>query len=152
MTGHAGLAYICSVNHFWVLCVVAICASTASAERHYKPSAPVQVRLESRAVAGGYQVTLVAIPTRAVPAIELSLGGKQLAFTATAAGQPRQLTVQVAVAPGTGTDVVGSAAVGSAGARRNKAAVLRLGARKIAAPVHTVTRRLPDGRSVAEVR
>jgi hypothetical protein len=157
MTGAAGVAYRWLVNHLRVLCVVALAmsASPALAERHAKPSAPVEVRLESRAVTGGYQVTLVAVPTRAVPKLELVLAGKHLAFAATAAGQRRELTVQVPLAPGAGVDVVGSAAAGTtgpAGTMRNRAAVLHLGAVRQQAPRPTVTRTLPDGRAVQEVR
>jgi len=146
------LAYTWWVKPLWVLCVVALATSPAAAERHAKPAAPVMVRLESRAVAGGYQVTIVAAPTRAVPAVELSLAGKHLAFAATAAGQRRELTVVVALAPGAGTDVIGSAAVGATGAMRNKAAVLRLGSPRRASPPRSITRTLPDGRAVQEVR
>jgi hypothetical protein len=168
MTGSSRVAYCPGVKHFLLLCAVAGLASSAApaaaeghstrpigapgARGHAKPSAPVQVRLESRPVAGGYEVTLVAVPTRAVPALELSLAGKRLAFAATAAGQPRTLTVQVPVAAGAGADLVGGAAIGSGNQRRTKAAVLRVGALLQQAPSHPVTRTLPDGRSVAEVR
>jgi hypothetical protein len=136
------------VKQFLVLGVLAVLASTASAERRGKPTAPVEVRLESRVVAGGYSVTLVAIPTIAVPRVEISLAGKSVVFAATAAGQRRELTVPVTVARGAGVDVVGSARVGT----RNRAAVLRVGVARAEAPRFTVTRTLPDGRQVAEVR
>jgi hypothetical protein len=126
-------------------------AGSASAERSVrsqKPSPPVTVHLESVLVPGGYQVKLVAVPTRAVPAIELSLAGKRIGFAATAAGQRRELVMRVPVGAGAGVDVIGSASIGG----RNKAAVLRVGVARLEAPKRTVIRRLPDGREVAEVR
>jgi len=147
------VGYIWPVKQLLVLGVLAL-ASTASAERpHGKPSAPVEVRLETAGrSAGGYVVTLVATPTRAVPSIELRLAGKRLAFGATAAGQQRKLAVQVDVAPGAGLDVVGTASVGVTGSVRTKAAVARVGTAKLEAPKRTVIRTLRDGRDVAEVR
>ena len=129
----------------WLIGVFLVVASTAFAD---KPSAPVSVRLESTAVPGGYQVRIVATPTRAVPSLELSLAGKRVAFGATAAGRTRELVVFVAVSAGTGADVIGSARAGG----RNKAIGTRLGAAKLQAPKRTTIRTLPDGRDVAEVR
>jgi len=100
-------------------------------------------------VRGGYQVTLTAAPTRDVPALVLRLAGKQVAFPATRARQVRTLVVTVAVADGAGIDVVGAATA----AARTRAAVVHLGTVAAKpAPPPTVTRRLPDGRDVAEVR
>ena len=104
---------------------------------------------EVKPVAGGYQVTLIATPRRAVPAVELRLAGKTITFAATRAGQARRLTVTVPVAAGLGRDVVGTAVL----ARRSRAALLRVGA--AAAPrlePAPVIRTLPDGRRISEVR
>jgi hypothetical protein len=113
-----------------------------------KPSAPVDVRITSRPVAGGYQVRLIAIAMRDVPEIELSLAGKKLSFGATAEGQRRELVTTVAVKSGEGLDVVGSARAGG----RSRAEVLHVGQateRKLKQPT-IVT--LPDGRQISEVR
>lgn len=126
--------------------------------RSEKPSAPVDVRLESRPVAGGYQLTLVATPMRDVAAVELSIArreggiGQRISLGATAAGQRRELALRVTLAPGDGADYVGSAAVGTPGHMRNRVTSVHLGIAKAAAPVRVVTRTLPDGRRVAEVR
>ena len=128
----------------------ALVTSTAVADPHAKPTAPVDLRLESKPVAGGYQVTLIATPSRAVPAIELRLAGKTQRFAATLAGQARQLAVTVpvsAVAARVGVDVAGAAVVG----RRSRATVVRLGAARKPEPP-AVLRTLPDGRTIAEVR
>jgi hypothetical protein len=108
----------------------------------------VTVKLDAAPVADGYRVTLTAVPTRAVPALELSLAGKKLRFGATAAGQRRDFTVHVPVAAGAGADVVGSASASG----RNKAAVLRVGAARAQAVKRAVPRTLPDGSVVSEAR
>jgi hypothetical protein len=131
-----------------VLAILLAITASAIAGPVRKPSAPVQVTIESRPVAGGYVVTLVAVPTRAVPAVELEVAGKSLVFGATAAGQRRVLVTRVVVPAGAGVDLVGSAAA----ANRNKAVVLRVGAPKAEAPKRGVTRTLPDGREVEEIR
>jgi hypothetical protein len=131
----------------FVIVVLVVLGFTSPVEA--KPSAPVALRLESSPVAGGYQVTLIATPLRAVPALELRLADKRVVFAATRAGQARRLVVTVAVAPGRGRDLVGTAVI----ARRTRAALLRVGAAappQLAAP--PVIRTLPDGRKVAEVR
>lgn len=122
--------------------------STAAAEPVRKPSAPVEVSIDTRELPGGYVVTLTAVPTRAVPSIELAIAGKQLAFGPTASGERRVLSAWVAVAPGDGLDLFGGART----AGRHKAAYARLGAAKREAPKRTTIRTLPDGRQVAEVR
>lgn len=131
------------MKQLWLVFVVLL-VTPAAAE---KPSAPVAVQLESAIAPGGYKVTLVAVPSRAVPRLELSLAGKRIEFGATAAGQRRELVVHVPLTRGAGLDVVGSASANG----RKKAAVLRLGVAR-AAPKRPVTRTLPDGRGVAEVR
>jgi hypothetical protein len=106
------------------------------------------VRLDSKAVTGGYEVRIVAIPTRDVPTIELSLAGKRVSFGATAAGQRRELTTVVIVRPSEGADIIGSART----AGRNRAEVLRVGAAKQRAVKRVNTVTLPDGRQIGEVR
>ena len=130
------------------LLILLVLAGTASADPIRKPSAPVTVSLESKPISGGYLVTLIAAPTRAVPTIELRLAGKSLSFGATAAGQRRELTTHVAVARGEGLDVIG----GALAAGRNKAAVLHVGAAVRSAPKRTTTVTLRDGREVQESR
>jgi hypothetical protein len=71
----------------------------------------------------GYDVTLIARPTRAVAAIELRLAGQRARFGATAAGRTRILRVRIA----DGTDVVGSALVGRGRSSRSAAVVARIG-------------------------
>jgi hypothetical protein len=129
--------------------VLAVLAFVHATPAEAKPSAPVELRMESAPVAGGYQVTLIATPRRAVPAVELRLAGKTVTFAATRAGQARRLTVTVPIAAGLGRDVVGTAVI----ARRSRAALLRIGT--AAAPrlePAPVIRTLPDGRRISEVR
>jgi hypothetical protein len=156
---------------------VAILLSVTSAEadpRRGKPGAPLALELVERAVPGGREVTLVAVARRDVPSIELALGGKTIAFGASATGQRRELTVFV---PGDG-DVSASARSGShrmsrvlrGGAPAERSDALRTmipaasvgrpvlgsspGAPTAArvVPVRATLRTLPDGRVVKEVR
>jgi hypothetical protein len=132
-----------------VLVTLALLFALPAAGSPRKPSAPVKTHIESKPIPGGYEVTLVAVPTRDVPMIELSLQGKKTTFGATAANQRRELTTQVIVVPGAGVDVIGSATT----AGRQKAALLRVGAVSLrAAPKRAVTHTLPDGRRVREAR
>ncbi|MEO8704809.1 MAG: hypothetical protein ABI867_32455 [Kofleriaceae bacterium] len=123
---------------------MALAAGPAVAE---KPSAPVTLHLDAQPVAGGYQVTLVAVATRAVPALELRLAGKRIAFGATAAGERRELVAQVAVAPGDPLDVLGAARADG----RGRVTSVHVGTAKQKA-ARPVTRTLPDGRTVREAR
>jgi len=133
------------VKHLVAVACLVFLSGTAVA----KPTAPVAVRLAATPVKGGYQVTLIATATHDVPALVLTLAGKRVAFPATRAGQARTLVTTVAVAPGAGVDVVGVAAANG----RNRAEIVHVGvAAKPAAPPPAVTRTLPDGRDVAEVR
>jgi hypothetical protein len=149
------LAYM-EVVRFVVVAILIAVATPASADRprptreqlRKKPSAPVDVFLESKAIAGGFEVRLVAIATRDVPAIELTLAGKTQVFGATLAGQRREMTTRVAVRAGDGLDVIGAAATEG----RNRASVLRVGAQQRMAPKRSTTRTLLDGRQVEEVR
>jgi len=137
--------YRSRVKHLVAVACLVLLSGTAVA----KPTAPVAIRLAATPVKGGYQVTLTASPTRDVPALVLTLAGKRVAFPATRSGQVRTLVATVAVAPGAGTDVVGVAAAGG----RNRAELLHVGvAAKPAAPPPAITRTLPDGREIAEVR
>ena len=131
------------------LVVVAALLVCSAVPAHAKPTAPVEVRLAATPVRGGYQVTLTATATHDVPALVLELAGKRVAFPATRARQIRTLVATVTVAPGAGVDVVGVARTST----RNRAAVLHVGAAaaKPAAPP-AITRTLPDGREIAEVR
>ncbi len=134
---------------FVVLTLLLFAAPAVADRSPRKPSAPVEVRLASKPVAGGYEVRLVAIPTRDVPAIELTLAGKQLSFGATTAGQRRELVTTVHLRAGEGLDVVGSARA----AGRNRAEILRVGKAgqpRAAKPVTVYT--LRDGRQIGEVR
>jgi hypothetical protein len=130
-----------------VLMIVVVLAGIASAERHVKPTAPVSVKMTAAVEPGGYAVTLVAVPTRAVPTVTLVVAGKQVLFGATAAGQRRELTVHVPLATG-GADVVGGATAGG----RNKAAVVHVGAAKLEAAKRETIYTLPNGDRIKEVR
>jgi len=146
----SALAYMDQVR-FVLTLVLGLCwlVSDAGADRkQLKPAAPVDVRLESKAVPGGYEVRLIAIPTRDVPGIELTLAGKQLTFGATATGQRRELVTKVLVRGDEGLDVVGSAATGG----RNRASVLRVGKPLQRAAKRVQVYTMPDGRQIGEVR
>lgn len=135
-----------------VLVALSLCVLVAGASASpRKPSAPVDVRIET-APAGGtaYDVTLVVTPRRNVKGLVLQLDGKTLNVGTLAAGTSKTLTTRVTIGPA-GKDVVGSALVDVGSHKRRAAASVRLG--KAAAPpppVHVV--RLPDGTEAAEVR
>ena len=131
-----------------ILLIVLALAGVAVANPVRKPSAPVEVSIDSKPLVNGYALTLVAVPTRAVPSLELELAGRTVTFGPTAAGQRRTITAWVPVATGTGLDVIGGARL----AGRNKAAVLHVGAIERKAPKRSVIRTLPDGREIEEVR
>jgi hypothetical protein len=141
-----GLAYMWPVKPLLIACVLALVAGPAAADRSEKPSAPVTLRIDAKPIAGGYRLTLVAVATRAVPAVELKLAGKRIAFGATAAGETRTLVTEVS---GDALDVLGSATAGG----RNRVTSLRIGGvAQQQKTKRTVTRTLPDGRTVAESR
>ncbi len=55
--------------------IVLALTGSVLAEPVHKPSAPVEVSIESKPLVGGYAVMLIATPTRAVPSIELEVFG-----------------------------------------------------------------------------
>lgn len=137
----------------WLLLVVFAlggCATEApdrparSSRTSHKPTAPVELAIDTVASARGFEVTLRATPTRDVDAVELRLGNHSRGFGATKAGVTR--VVSASVAPG---EVIGEARV----AGRSKAIVAHVG---VPAPQPQLrpTRRvtLPGGIDVAEVR
>ncbi len=117
-----------------------------------KPSAPVDVRLDTRAVGGGaYDVTLIATPRRDVGALELDLDGRTLVVGPTRAGEPRTMTTRVVLDADGGREIAGSAGMEVGRHRRRAAASARLGAAAKPAPRYRIVR-LPDGSEAAEVR
>ena len=132
-----------------VLFVVMAIGSIAEA----KPTAPVDVHIDVRAVAGGFDVTLVATPTRDVPSLELHVAGKRVFVGATHVGQVRTLTAHMTVVAGAGSDVIGSATVPVGRGIRNAIAFTRVGAPAPLEPHRSETvRTLPDGTKILEVR
>ena len=116
-----------------------------------KPSAPVDVKVETRLVGGGsYEVTLVVTPKRDVKGLVLELDGRALNVGTLAAGQTRTMTAVVA-AGADGKYVAGSAVVDVGGGRRRAAANVRIGKAAKAAPPARIVR-MPDGTEAAEVR
>lgn len=131
------------------LVALCLCVGIASA----KPSAPLDVRVETRPLGGtAYEVTLVVTPRRNVKGLVLELDGRRLNVGALAAGQTRTMSTRIVLGAGGGKTIVGSAAVDVGGHRRRAAAVARVGAAEaaVAPVVHVV--RLPDGSEAAEVR
>jgi len=118
-----------------------------------KPTAPVTVELHARAIAGGYEVTLVATPTADVPAMELEIGTTHVSTPSTKAGQPRSITERFAVGPAEGRDVVGSATVMVGGHRRNAPASIHVGVvSRLPDKRRETIRTLPNGTRITEVR
>ena len=142
------LAYMKYVRFVLVTLAMGLLCAPASADRKLKPSAPVEIRLESRAIKSGYEVRLIATPTRDLPTLELTLAGKQVSYGATAAGQVRELVTEVPMRGVEGLDVVGSARAGG----RNRAQILRVGKPKLRAAKQVKIYTLPDGRQIGEVR
>lgn len=128
--------------------LLALAAPLAAAPHRGKPTAPVTLRLDVARAGDGYRVTLTATPTRDVPSLELMLDGTRRAFGATAAGASRTLAVDVRLAPGAGRDVIGAARAGG----RSRATSRRVGTAAPRTTRRVVTRTLPDGRTVGEVR
>ena len=134
--------------------VLAVIAAPARADRgHEKPTAPVTMTLTERAApdAGVRIVTIDAVATRDVPAIELRIGTESARFGATRAGQHRRLEARIAITAGDGADVIGSARTGTGGRVRSRTQAIRVGA-----PAPEKARpfviRTVDGKHVAEVR
>jgi hypothetical protein len=137
--------------------VLAVIAAPARADRAHppKPSAPVTLTMTARPStdAGVRIVTIDAVATRDVPAIELRIDGASTRFGATRAGEHRRfearIAITAAVAAGAGVDVIGSARVGTGTRVRSRTTSVRIGAAAKPAPfvVRTV-----DGKSIAEVR
>ena len=148
MNPRPALAYMKYVRFVLVTLVMGLLCAPASADRKLKPSAPVEIRLESKAVTGGYEVRLIATPTRDVPTLGLTLAGKQVTYGATVAGQSRELVTKVPMRGVEGLDVVGSASAGG----RNRASILRVGKPKLRAAKPVTVYTLPDGRQIGEVR
>ena len=132
------------------LCLVGTAVGAADASPK-KPSAPVDVKVETRSVGGGsYEVTLVVTPKRDVKGLVLELGGTSMNVGSLAAGQTRTMTAIVA-AGSDGKNVAGSAIVDVGSGRRRAAASVRIGKAAKAAPPARIVR-MPDGSEAAEVR
>ena len=123
--------------------IVAVAVLGFAARLEAKPTAPATLALDARPVGDGFDVTLVATATRAVPSVELTIDGHRATFGATAVGQTRTLTVHLASA----ADVHARARLGG----RVKLATLHRG-RPVAKPQPYTLRVLPSGKAVAEVR
>ena len=130
------------------LVALCLCVGIASA----KPSAPLDVRVETRPLGGTtYEVTLVVTPRKAVKGLVLELDGQRKLVGVLAAGKTRTMTLRVDLGAGGGKNIVGSAAVDVGGHRRRAAATARIGAPEPAARPVTIVR-MPDGSEAAEVR
>jgi hypothetical protein len=128
----------------WLALVLAM--STAAADRarvRQKPSAPVALSL----TVTGDVVTLDAVATRDVTALELRLGAEVSRFGPTRAGQRRRLEARIAVPTPGGIDVIGSARTGG----RNRVTSIRLGSPAAEQPRRFELRTVA-GKPVAEVR
>jgi hypothetical protein len=127
--------------------------SEAPVDRSEKPGAAVTVAISDRDLGGGdHELTLTATPTRAVTGFEMELDGQHVTVGATAAGEARTLTARVHLGATEGRDIVGTAWIGDAGHRRNRAALAHIGAIKAEAPTRTRIVTMPDGTVVEEVR
>ena len=130
------------------LLLLAIAACARAPAPPPKPTAPVTVALAARPLGGAaYEVTLRAVPAADARAVELEVGGARAAFGPTRAGVARTLVTRV-TRRSAGEDLIGLARVDG----RARAAAVRLGAPRRAAPVPARTVTLPSGDRVAEVR
>jgi glucose/arabinose dehydrogenase len=167
MVGTAGLRYLLGMGlrSTVLAAVVALAACRAeappappappAAAPTPKPQAPVAVHVTGHPVADGtWEVVLDATPERDVDALELTLPGRREVLRGVRAGETRRLVTRVSVAPGAGLDVAAGATTIVGAARRNRAALVRVGApdpsARALAPARTVI--LPGGAPVAEVR
>src|SRR5688500_14921727 len=139
-----------------VCLLVAACARPADPpQRREKPQAPVQAWIAARDLGGGvHEMTLTAVPTTRVSALDLSLrlpagvsavDPPQPRHGATRAGVPRLLITRVRLA-GSGADVAGAARVPMpSGQWRARPVLARVGtAAPLAAPAPLRSLTLPS--------
>lgn len=121
-----------------------------------KPTAPIDLTLEARPVAGTatverFEVVMNATPRRDLDRVELAIDGQPATVATATAGALGVARATVEVPRGEGRDVVGTAVVVVDGKRMGRAAQVRIGAPAAAAPAGTIIH-LPDGTAVQEVR
>ncbi len=153
-----------------IICFAAVaCHTRPSAPGNHKPVAPVDIAATSRALGGGeYEVTVHAVPTVDVRAVEIEVlvpdggatvaGNSRAVFGATRAGTRHSHTVRVVLGEGGASGPGGAIAVGSArvtlvpGLSPNKITEVILGTPQRTAPptIRVVT--LPSGERIDEVR
>jgi len=143
------------ISMVWFAVVTAAACSAAPTDPvrwHEKPSAPVQVAIDTRSLGGGdYEVTLRATPSVDVPELELRLDGETIDVGATHARVTRTLT-RVVHLDGAGRELRGGATVPVGAQRRSRAAVAEIGTiAKPAAPATKVVT-LKNGTQDEEVR
>lgn len=139
-----------------VLAFVALGVSAAAAERppvqrpaHAgKPVAPIELVAAAERSGDAWRVVVGATPTSDVSALEVEVDGRVQRFGATSAKVPRRVMVPIAVAVGTGQDVVVVVRAGG----RSVAKIVRVGAPKPAEAPKPVRIRIIHGREIAEVR
>lgn len=120
-----------------------------------KPSAPIDLNLTARPVAGDdvmdrFEVVLVATPRTSMAEVALIVDGGRAVPGSTLAGEPSEVRTTVAVARGAGRDIIATASVLVDGQRMGAATMIRVGA-PAAEPAGALIQ-LPDGTWVQEAR
>ena len=117
----------------------------------HKPTAPVKLTLETRALGNGdYELTLTAITTAALDALELKTGETIKQFTALEDGATRTISGRVHIDNGAGRNVTGSARTTKGPRQMSAITGLWLGAKQAEQPTNIIP--LPNGEQAEEVR
>lgn len=134
------------------LFVFILSACQHSSERaDHKPTAPVKLTLETRALGNGdYELTLTAITTTALDTLELKAGETIKQFTALEDGATRTINGRVHIVSGEGKNVIGSARTGKGARQMSAVTSIWLGAKQPEQPTNIIP--LPDGEKAEEVR
>jgi hypothetical protein len=139
--------------HFAVL----LCGFSLSACQHgaalaeHKPTAPVKLSLETRALGNGdYELTLTATTTAALDALVLKTGDATKEFTALESGATRTINARVHVSAGEGLEVTGTARTVKGPRQMSAVTAIWLGVKPPEKPSNIIP--LPDGEQAEEVR
>lgn len=133
------------------LCTALFACQHRSASVEHKPSAPVKLTLEPRALGSGeYEVSLRATTTAALDALELKVEGTVEKFSALERGATRTISARVRVPDGEGREIAGIARTVKGPRQMTAATGAWLGVKPPEHPTNVI--RLPDGDEATEVR
>lgn len=133
------------------LCALLTGCQHRAAAVEQKPSAPVKLTLETRALGHGeYELTLFATTTAPLDAMELKLGDTSEKFSGLESGATCTITAHVRLNDGEGREVFGAARVVRGQRQMTAATGTWLGVTPPEKPTTVIP--LPDGDQAEEVR